>query len=96
MSTYSTINGFIQYQTKDDLNKSVTFLQNGKWMDTSFFWLDEGGQRVYDHPSVSVNELKLTINSYIYKNLLRYIDELLIGSSESRIRLYSTDGEYFF
>lgn len=84
MSTYTTIEGSLTFESQQSMDKALSHLIKGGWL--------KDGQMVdeYQCPTGSsgvkdINGLTLTIPSYLYLNLSSRIDELVKASVTAEV-----------
>lgn len=72
MSFYATLQGQLTYPDQESFDKIVKLLKDNEYLDDMGFFLDECGQRVFDHePNVDKEHLALEIPYAHHRNLAR-------------------------
>lgn len=89
MSFYTTIQGQITYQNKEDFDKVVSFLKQNEWIkDNRFIGETEGLAPDYD---INEKDLIIIIPHGYYRNLARIFNKLF-ECGKGKIIATSTDG----
>ncbi len=90
MSFYSRIEGEITYSDKKSFTEIYRILRKGFWIDAEGYFLDEGGHKITELPTISFDEMKIVIPNYYYRNLTNV--PFFKGSESGHLIGTSTDG----